>query len=224
MPYCKECGSSISGEIKFCGNCGASQLYAATNKLEVESEKTSRTSKMVCPVCGQSDSCQKVATIVDSGNSVSVGLSTFSTWSTHPVVGSGVNLSTSSTNLARRLSVNIPEATFQFGGFFAGLAITIFAIYQWAKQGNSGDSLFVAMFFSVALGLIPGALVGLIGGFWGKSIKARRIAPWRAAAGEAQRDVRSAYYCFRDDYVFNGELAGTPEEVIQELVNKYLHN
>ena len=179
---------------------------------------------MVCPVCGQADSCQKVATIVDSGNSVSVGMATFSTWSTHPVVGSGVNVSSSSTNLARRLSVSVPAASFQFGGFFAGLAITIFAIYQWAKQGNSGDSLFVAMFFSVALGLIPGALVGLIGGFWGKAIKAKKLAPWQAAASEAQRDVRNAYYCFRDDYVFSSELAGTPEAVIQELVSKYLHN
>jgi ribosomal protein L40E len=221
MAYCPECGTTNGAEAKYCTNCGTKQILKdKPTKKAVKSQKLAPSS-YPCPICGESDSCQKIASIVDSGNSVSVGLSTFTTWSLDPVMGSGVNVNASSTNLARRLSVAVPEAKFQLQWFFTGMLLAIIIVYQWAKQGNSGDSLLVALFFSIAMGLIPGALLGVVLGFVVKAIEARKMEPFRIAAVKAQQEARKSYYCFRDDIAFNDVFSDSPELFMQELVRKF---
>jgi uncharacterized membrane protein YeaQ/YmgE (transglycosylase-associated protein family) len=210
--YCKHCHQQLSSD----SNAHGSGLGALNDQQNSTQHEVSSNNPNSCPVCRQADSVQKVATVIDGGISGSVGFGMMTQFS-HPTnVYGGITASTSSTNLASRLSVGIPAAQYKFRwillGSIAGFWIAEAVIF---RNDNNPFSIMFALF----IGVIPGAVLGIIFGFVYKAMDAFGLRASIAKHHDVRAQIRESYYCFRDDVVFNSKSHGRPEELIQRLLS-----
>lgn len=162
----------------------------------------------VCPVCCNVDAVQRMSVAIDSGFTSTSG-------SAGILVGGGLGYarfnSSSVTSLAARIAPP-SRPRFAFARVFAiwWLVGTLLSAVWVAAQTSVGGAWFVAF----AIGLwtafvtwIPALVIALLAKVFSASTYATRQLDWDRKAEE----LRSAYYCARDDVVFSGDYAATPE-------------
>jgi len=182
----------------------------------------------LCPVCDSTDAVQNIGTIIDGGIVNSVGshgglVGQFGT--TNLGYYGGINLSTSQSELARRLSVPFPEASFQYSLLFVGICIPAPFIYSWLTKGNDpSDGAIIYWLLSFAFGVIPGLPLGWLLGTLFKKLEHRSLAQAIEQASEASTYVRTSFYCSRDDLAFSSDFSGRPERFIDMSLNKFQSN
>jgi len=233
MAFCRSCGASDQDE-KFCSECGkptgnqtvgtkSSPTKPPAPKRE-SPKSTSRSSANVCPECKSADAVQRAATVIDGGNSTTQGSALSipingGQWTTTAFA------SASTSNLASRLSpYSMPRARLWpwillftgliawFGGKWAFESIFASGGYHYFGP-DYGEMLLSAMALgiSLAVGLIPAILLGLL-------MRAIGNATWlsnaRANWGPRASRVYNAYYCFRDDTMFDSGNHGRPEQFV----------
>ena len=201
---CRSCGHDLAsvgglGQSRFCPQCGE-RIEAATSPAATAKEQLlvdSPQARGVCPACGLTDQVQNVGSVMDSESSTSTGIGAgIGTGG----LGVGVGRSGSQTKLSERLTPPLPN----FGcmnALIVGMGIPLILWFIFDRLG-APELLgpLVAVF---------GALIGVPLAWWW--IKRRRD-PKRSLEGysEALQRLRSAYYCRRDDLVFDWELSGNP--------------
>ena len=234
MAFCRNCGAAEQNE-KFCAACGkqtgnqpvSSNVSDTGPAREREtSTKPPRSSANVCPECKSADAVQRAATVIDGGNSTTQGSAL-----SIPINGGQWTAtsfaSASTSNLAGRLSpYSIPNArVWPWTLLFAGLIAWFggkWAFESISNLGTGGYDYFgpnyaelipSAMAFVVALafGVIPAILLGLL-------MRAIGNATWLSSAranwGPRASRVYNAYYCFRDDTMFDNGGHGRPEQFV----------
>lgn len=225
---CVACAEEIKFEAKLCKHCGTRQDEAefidAPNPLKkTEDKKSSKQVKGTsCPKCRQIDSVARVSSIVDRGrqNSSSVGFST--------QMGSGhtpytnLAIGSSSTHLAERLTIYIPQAEFQYkfvdfilGCFFAGTGFFGF-VFKAGTPIYSGP--FNILFASIAT-LAIGPIIGIATAVARKKNQQGNLFGLQLLMENAHEQLRKSYYCSRDDLVFNKKHSASPEDFIEYLMN-----
>ena len=163
---------------------------------------------MNCPECGLSDQVQNVGSVIDSEQTTSSGIGA---GVGTPGVGIGVGSSHSRTRLAERLAP--PNTNL---GCVNALALGggIPAVIFWLAGGDEAPaSLVVALFVIMALA-VPG--------IWA-FLRKRGASKSFEQYSEAVKKMRSAYYCRRDDIVFNHEVAGPPLAVKKHFFESSLN-
>jgi hypothetical protein len=191
-----------------------------------DSEKKSRNANgKSCPECNKADQVQRVSVVVDGGTSFMSGVTTSVNFVGPNSVSVGGFAGVQASNLASRLQIQIPSASFRFsylvfggllGWFFAGRAVF---------DSMTGEVNFFYYFLSAGIGIfgaIPGVLVGVIIAFASRAIEARRLTPTTQAAYRTQERLRASYYCLRDDIVFNQDTYGSPDEVAELIFSEEL--
>lgn len=159
-----------------------------------------------CPVCHEATAIQRMSVAIDSGFSSSAGSAL--TVTTRGEWASTGFTSASSTALSARIAPP-PRPAFQFRQTFIRVwivATIIAAIWFAASNGSGGIGFAVGLFFGV-LTWIPALLLTIISKAITAASYSTQGADWDRKAGE----LRSAYYCARDDVVFNGDYADRPE-------------
>ncbi len=219
---CVACAELIKFEAQLCKHCGTMQTDLRFSKAASTSASPAKSGKGVCPKCEMSDGVKSVATIVDSGTSNSTSVTLLGQMGHLQNAYAGISLGSSSTALAQRLSVFVPEARFRFLSLLAGCILSVFAAMNlWFYKGgpldcgsdlfNAGFAFFVSLFIGPVIGLILGIVV--------KEIEKIQLRPQQQAATRAIRTLRDSFYCSRDDLVFNGFISGKPEEFINKLLS-----
>jgi hypothetical protein len=132
---------------------------------------------------------------------------------------SGQSFSTSATSLAGRLDMEIPYVNYKFAwlgiGFLAGGFISSETLPEAANPYWGTD------LFSFLVGAIPGTIIGVVFGFIFKAFEVAQFQETKKKYWKAKEIYRSAFYCFRDDIVFDHKQHGNPEK-FQELLLKRL--
>ena len=82
-----------------------------------------------------------------------------------------------------------------------------------------GGSLAADLIIAGTISIITGPLLGMIIGFIAKIREKQKLALAQIEAYNAITELRSAYYCSRDDLVFKGKKSGSPEEFISRLLS-----
>ena len=160
----------------------------------------------MCPVCRESNSVQRMSVAIDSGFSSTAGSAV--TLTTRGNVGVTNFKSATSTKLSARLAPP-PPPVFQFQRNLIGLSIIgAVLIGLWlAISTGSGAIGFAFGLFSIVLTWLPALLITVIA----KSVTASSYTAQQAVWARRTRELRSAYYCARDDVVFSGGFATSPE-------------
>jgi hypothetical protein len=190
---------------------------------------------MTCPKCGQLDAVQAVSTIIDGGTTYTSGVAySYATPSDHGFVPPTLYKSQSLSGLAHRLSPPGPPVphfwryflwTFALGTILVILITLINTIVQdagYSEQNPYSErevhlSWIVYIVSPIAwwmLYLVPLMIVSTIVGFIFRARDKRRMIEaaeeWRARA----RRIYGAYYCTRDDTMFDQTAYGNPEGFI----------
>lgn len=220
---CIACSEEIQVSAKLCKHCGTTQDDERFHSGEIKPKSAPSRKGHICPVCDEGDSVASVASIIDSGTSNSTSLTMMNQFG-HPLeMYSGVTVSSSSSVLAQRLTVNIPEAKFPYKWLAFGFGISFFLsqkiFSQPGSSANLGSDLFNNIIGPIFVSVIVGPLLGMILGFIFKSVEANKIVPQQQAAHSVNNTLRNSYYCSRDDVVFNDELSGSPQDFISKLLN-----
>jgi RNA polymerase subunit RPABC4/transcription elongation factor Spt4 len=225
MSFCGECGHEVAKEGKFCRACGSQLDPVARTKPEIQKQRNAKRQRSDCPVCESKDAVQNIGTIIDGGVINSAGshgglVGQFG--STQMGYYGGINLSTSQSALASRLTVPIPEATFAYGWLLLGVLFSAFYVFQWLTRDDfARDSWWIYAILSLGFGVIPGLPLGWILGAIAKKIEARKLVPFVNQASQATVYVRASFYCSRDDIAFGPDFAGNPELYIQKSIERF---
>jgi glycerol uptake facilitator-like aquaporin len=218
VAFCAECGASDQNN-NFCSICG--KPTDGSEKLVSKSKKQTKKSTHSCPVCDSQDSVQRVRTIIDSGIGDTTGTAV-----TVPVFGQGAVGVTgfsaqSVTRLAQSLSPYDPPRPRFWSWFFVSLFVVYFFIYRYSQtQANPADTNGMVSFISYGLILsVPALLVAFIGAFVIRAIQRVALRPkyqdWEYHADK----VYNAFYCFRDDTMFDSRFSGRPDEFVAHAFN-----
>ena len=236
MAFCSNCGSADQ-DAKFCTVCGerpgeekpsADRIVSPPkkNKTKKSEAAKARKSSQTCPECDSSGAVQRVASVIDGGNT-----STQGTALSIPINGGQWTTtsfaSASTTSLANRLApYSIPVAR-MWPWVLALIGLAAWFVGKWATENfaafknfhyfgsGNGELLIsiVAFVIVAAFALIPGLLFGLLMRAIGNATwLAEARANWHPCASR----VYNAYYCFRDDTMFDGDAHGRPEDFINE--------
>ncbi len=170
-----------------------------------------------CPVCNEFDAVQRVRTIIDGGigNTAGGALSV-------PIFGKGAMAVTgfssqSVTQLANRLGpYRSPRPGFWRWFFLAFLLSWILPVSIAAQQAttNSPVSFILALLLWLYFLIIPMVIIAVILAFIFRAIKKATQRPALARWSVCATTVYEAFYCFRDDTMFNSEMNGRPEDFI----------
>jgi predicted nucleic-acid-binding Zn-ribbon protein len=195
---CIKCGSRIVNS-KFCSECG--EKAPAFGHIT-----RSRFTQGTCPKCSQNDQVQNVGSIIDSGKTAltvsTIGVGTGG-------VGFGFGSGKSVSELSARLSSPQPKSGGCLPVLLWGLVMNALVSLIITVSNQEGAYRDVPYFGWLAAGFIPStALVFTISFFY---LGPKQLQAFSAhTANEVQ--LRGAYYCWRDDTVFNAEFAGTPDQ------------
>jgi len=164
------------------------------------------TAPTMCPLCHEGSAVQKMSVVIDSGFSSTAG--TALTVTPRGSLGVTGFSSSTSTALAARIAPP-PRPSFPFRQAFA--LIWVFGTVLWAlwfssSYGGGGIGFFVGLFVAF-VAWIPALIIAGVAKLLTSASYADKGAVWDRRATE----LRSAYYCARDDVVFSGEHAASPE-------------
>ncbi len=226
---CIACAEDIKVDAILCKHCKTKQddlgfQPAGIDKLIPDSpkSKSEKNLNQHCPKCKQVDAVQSVASIVDSGVVNSSGFSLMSQFGNMANSYTGVSVSSSSSLLAQRLTIGIPEIEFRYRfvdfaigtliafGFFGGLVF---------KQGAPLDSGPFNVGFALICSLFIGPILGIYTAYMWKKNQSEKFIPVQISLQNASQKLRKAHYCLRDDLVFDKKRSGTPEEYIEKLID-----
>jgi uncharacterized membrane protein YfcA len=201
---CGSCGydfSSVSGlnQTRFCPQCGE-RVGPAQPSTQTESPGgvlDNPQARGICPKCGLTDQVRNVGTVIDSETSSTSGIGGgVGTGG----LGIGGGFSGSQTKLSARLEPPLPN----FGclnALLIGMAVPLgLGFLLQALGAPEVVSLLVG-----GLGFVVGVPLA-----WRWIKKRRHQARSLEGYSEALMRLRSAYYCYRDDLIFDGELSGPP--------------
>jgi hypothetical protein len=227
---CVACAEEIKEEAKLCKHCNTIQDDPKFNpsreeRLVQSSKKTTRRTvpASICPVCDQSDCVAKVSAIVDSGTSSSVNLGMLSQLGNLSNTFGSVSIGTNSSSLASRLTIEIPEAVFNYKfvdfalGVFFAFGLLIGLVFKTGSPLDSGP--FNIIFTSIG-SLFIGPIIGIFIALTRKRNQEQNIAPLQEALVDASEELRQARYCSRDDVVFDAKFCGSPEEFIENVIER----
>jgi len=173
-----------------------------------------------CPVCKQNDAVQSVATVVDGGRSTSVNVGMYSQFMNPLNTYTGLSVGASNSNLASRLTVPYPTASFRFMHLLYGTVAMAFIfralVFATGKSFDAGSNGF-DWFFAIVAALFTGPLVGLVTGLIHKGIESASLIPRQKESVSATNRMRNSYYCFRDDVVFDKQQVAKPENFIRSM-------
>lgn len=227
--YCGECGTAAESN-RFCRKCGASIASSTATAVIVQTtEEQSRHSVSTprqpneCPVCRRSDQVQSVSTVIASGRSSTSG-SALSV----PLLGgewATTHFASASTSqLAARLSPPAQPLSTVRNWIWLYLVILTAGFSVWAITSvfdprhpafgnfiNAAISIAIVIAIAVAATL-PALLLSYISA--GIANRTTLAEPRQAWVPRAQRCL-SAYYCFRDDQMFDEVTYGRPEDFIR---------
>jgi len=163
-----------------------------------------------CPTCHNSDAIQRVSVAIDSGATSTTG--TAGTLTTQGALAYTRFISSSVTSLSARIAPP-PRPNFPFRRTFLQLWIicTILGAMAVAGQYFSGGTWIVGFgigLWTVFVTWIPALLVTVIS----KAVTASSYTAQQAIWDRRAQELRSAYYCARDDVVFDREHVGAPED------------
>jgi|694.fasta_scaffold129875_2 hypothetical protein len=223
---CIACAEEIKTEAKLCKHCGTRQdessfLEESGIPNSVGKQQIKNRPGNSCPRCNQIDAVSRVSTIVDTGSNSSSAIG-FATQ-----LGSGhspyanVSMGSSTTHLADRLTIHIPYAVFsyKFIDFAFGVFIT-FGLFIGLvfKEGSPVDAGPFNPIFAGVLALVTGPIFGIYTATARKKNQQRGIYELQQNLLAANEELRSAYYCVRDDLVFNQDHSASPEDFIDYLI------
>lgn len=225
---CIACAEDIKAEAKLCKHCGTVQSSAdfsstSTTAINETDEVKSKKFKNACPKCNQVDSIAKVSSIVDSSTQTSTSMGFISQIGAGSMPYTNLSLGTSSSQLADRLSIGIPEAQFnyRFVDFCMGLFFAAAGSFGLVfKEGSPLDAGPFNVLFASICSLAIGPILGIFTATTRKNNEANKIYELQILMSKANDKLRKAYYCSRDDVVFNGKMSGSPEEFIEALIAK----
>lgn len=180
----------------------------------------------ICPCCDSNDSVQRVATVVDNGTeSGMTGGASIVLGNGNIALAPGIYGSINRTRLARRLSPRtIAPGNIEPWVFFLGyLVLSCFSAYVIASiatpQLMAGKDILEAGFI-VFLWFFPGMIVASIVFTIIYLICYATMLGQRKKWMIAAEHLRSSYYCFRDDVVFDEVDWASPEDFVPYLFNK----
>jgi hypothetical protein len=174
-----------------------------------------------CPLCGEHDAVQNVAYLVDSQTESSVGGAVG-----YNLSGGGftpaVFAASTHSNLVNRFTPPTPPGNLPLWfislAFFVGpILVAIYLKNLWMP--NVGNDWWFSWALWTLVLYIPAIFVFAVIFFvtWGI---------YRAMSGSARRQwaqrcdvVNAAYYCLRDDIVFDGARWGSPETYVNHVFN-----
>lgn len=218
---CVACAEEINLNAKLCKHCGVMQDDERFSPSEAKAVPAKKRVGHVCPKCDSSDAVSRVSSIIDGGTSNSASLTMMNQLG-HPLdFYSGITVGSSTSALAQRFAIFVPEARFRFVWLFVGFLASMFTLWQlWFHEGGQLDCGSLAMNLIVAgiISMFTGPILGVIFGFIAKASESRSLAASQQASWSAIEQLRSAYYCSRDDLVFKGSKSGSPEQYVAKLL------
>lgn len=209
--YCQKCGFQNSDEASFCGGCGSA---TQSSRSAIADDNPAR-----CPVCLDISSSAKLGVVIDSSKSSGLGAGI-------GTGGVGVGGGISNTQLHERLRPP-PRPSASTGCYWILTApltlIGIAIISGFATIGGEGGFL-TGWIGGLILGFVPAIFIGLIFAMITKST----TRPYYEAAGKdwdaKNATYRNAYYCSRDDIVFDGASQAKPEVFKQSVFTPFEKN
>ena len=218
---CIACAEEINLDAKLCRHCGVMQDDERFASSEAKTTPAKKRVGHICPKCDSSDAVSRVSSIIDSGTSTSASLTMMNQLG-HPLdIYSGITVGSSTSALAQRFAIFVPAARFRFVWLFVGFLASIFTLWKlWFHEGGQLDcgSLAANVIVSGIISMFTGPLLGVIFGFIAKASERRSLAASQEASWSAIEQLRSAYYCARDDLVFKGNKSGSPEQFVAKLL------
>ncbi len=219
--FCAKCGSKASEDDDFCRSCGSRVSASRQSEGPAESPigtQVKSNSGHHCPVCNSIDTVRKVSSIRSVATSGTIGQTTM-TGASNPAMHH--ELSTSSTLVQRLTPPRGPweakELGYSSGIGCSGLAgaFSLLAIaYNAANPSdNYPDGNPAAIWFAVFTFVMAMIFVGtMIAKSRSSSERERQKEAW--TQGELR--LANAWYCERDDVLFDDALHAVPEGFIAE--------
>ncbi len=210
--FCSNCGNKLSEIQKFCPSCG-SENNAAINKstsstLPLTESSTAVRDEQSCPECNQKDSVQKVASIWSTDQSEVEGKTT--------LLLSAKYQGTTVSGLAKRLSAPVKPWAAKENKWNTWIGCSGCAVVL----GLGSVIISFAVDPSTTLGLIVFSVIGviiLITNLYNlkkQSAEEREIQ--KQAWDRSTNRLGQAWYCSRDDLVFDANLSGSPEVFVHK--------
>lgn len=232
--YCRFCGSKTPSDSRFCSTCGKALteapavIAAATEPPHAPAAGPSTPSPRhehaaatdsprsgVCPVCHESSAVVKVGTLIDEGMSSGLSVGVGGTVIGPSAVGVGGAVTQTRTALARRLAPP-PRPKQSFFAHWISWAFAIGTVIAFFVAIGM-DVGFFGLIFGMMIGLVPGALLGLVGATITVPANSFRWTPVQAEWDRKAARVREAYYCRRDDVMFDSTVSGSPDQFKAKL-------
>lgn len=212
---CIACAESINENAKLCRFCNTEQLderfisgKAALQKANAKATKTNS-----CPVCQQSDSVQRVATIQSSGTTNSISMTSITQAGSVLPSAYGLTGGVSASQLVSRLNYGYPSPPIigplllGLGGIFLGIPMTYFGVVLPAagkdEMGawNPIDLTPITLMFFISI-IAPFFLFAFLRNGQKQNID---------AISKASAYLSDCFYCFRDDVLFDDGNRSSPE-------------
>jgi RNA polymerase subunit RPABC4/transcription elongation factor Spt4 len=209
--FCSSCGNKLSDTQKFCPSCGVENANP-TKKTNESSHRpkdlrnSERDSKS-CPECNQKDLIQKVSSIWSTDESEVEGRTTL-------LLSARYQGSTKS-GLARRLSAPVgpwvKKESQRNSWIGCGGCIVVLGVPGLLIAPTAIPDDFIS--FLVFLGV--GIVILFVNLRSEKKSKEEREAQKKLWEKSTQR-LGQAWYCSRDDLVFDARFSGSPEKFVTE--------
>ena len=198
MKSCVACAEEIQNAAKLCKHCGTRQDGSEFSDLTATQSPTGAESRSsTCPVCKKSDQVRNVGAVIDSSSSstetTGIGIGSAG-------IGVGIADSFSQSRLGERL-----EPPKQPLGCLAPILVTFFVsilllLVFMSLVGEAAAEWLAFLAFWILLPLT-----------WVLQRSTPRFKERARRHLEAFQVTREAWYCLRDDLVFNAEKRAKPE-------------
>ena len=228
--YCHRCGRTLVGDRPaYCSGCGepVSATSSGADTAQPPAPRPSdttgpipripTTSRTTCPRCGTHDNVQRVSTVVAGGYSTTSGAAI-----TGPIIGNGPLQATlfganNATDLAVRLEGPGEPGFAWIKAFLVWLLVGFLGVALYAKATSPGQDWVYAIIATALVGAfiaIPFAILAtLLERLVRQPLISRQQAWWFARHGR----LMDAYYCFRDDVIFDDRECARPDTYIDRV-------